>query len=201
MGEAGSLGAGLTSPAHGRSCTASLPVGRPGGGSASSTSEAAGPQRGPRRREPQLTWPGRCPPLTSYSSGLFPGAATEQAEWKVTPVSLATTLAQPPSVSRGPEQRTGAPHSAGDPSRAQASGSRGCMPGPGAPFHPCCSATAPQLSDHNLLMMWLWAHNVCHMLCNHPPGLGTPGYLRHPEVPPHYSCHLCIQLTSLGGGL
>lgn len=37
-------GAGLTSPAHGRSCTASLPVGRPGGGSASSTSEAAGPQ-------------------------------------------------------------------------------------------------------------------------------------------------------------
>lgn len=75
----GSLGARLTSPAPGRSCTASLPVG-----------EGAVCQwhQGGCRVLGKLTWalavgqcqPGECQPLTSYSSGLFPGAATEETE-------------------------------------------------------------------------------------------------------------------------
>ena len=80
-----SLGAGLTFPAPVRSCTASLPVRERG-------SVGTGPH----------TWvcaaggcpPGRCPPLTSYSSGLFPGAATEPGAGR--PVHPPWPLPTPP---------------------------------------------------------------------------------------------------------
>ena len=47
-------------------------------------------------------------------------------------------------------------------------------------------------------MTWLWAYKVCHMLFNHLPGSGLWDTR---EVQPHYSCHLCIHWTPLGGGL
>ena len=69
-------------------------------------------------------------------------------------LSLQGTLSEvmAPSICRGPKQSTG----------FWVLGLRQLLP--------------LQLSEHTLLMMWLWAYKVCHMLFNHSPGFGTPRY-------------------------
>lgn len=172
-GDRAATGAGLTSPAHGRSCTASLPVGRPGGGSRPAAPVSCGaPERTTQTRttvdvarkvptthliQLRLVSRGcdRTGRVESHPSepGHYPGPASHSV-----------------SGDRAEDRR---PSSAGGPEAgAQASGSGGCMQVQ-VLHSTCCSATAYTTGPTtSLLMMWLWAHNVCHMLCNHPPGLG-----------------------------
>lgn len=110
-------------------------------------------------------WPGGHLPLTSYSSGLFPGAATEQRPSRLTtkaaPGACPLALAPAPfhSPTQGPPCKTSqraqreledgillpAPHHGslgGVLSRKHTSGARETHAGPGSPFHRCSSATS-----------------------------------------------------------
>lgn len=100
------------------------------------------------------------------------------------PLSLQGTLSEvrAPSICRGPKQSTGL-------------WVLGLHARPGAPFHPSCSATAPTAE---------WPHLAYDVVVG-IQGLSTiylaSGLWDTREVQPHYSCHLCVQLTPLGGGL
>ena len=90
----GSPGAGLTSPVPGHSCTASPPIGE----RTACQPMVPGWLRGLGEAHTGAgqCWPGGHLPLTSYSSGLFPGAATEQRASKL------AAKATPGGLSTGP---------------------------------------------------------------------------------------------------
>lgn len=196
MGEAGSLGAGLTFPAHGHSYTASLPVGETGRRVSQQHHSGCGvPVRttqikatGQRRQAGARRSPHTAP---ACFQGLRQNRQTAgRLLAKVTLASLSSALAQPclsapPKASPGlcPKEPKGSwgnfnlsiPISlTSDLSRGHASGSRGL-----------CARAAPP--SHLFLGYLAYAAvmgtHVCHMLCHLFPGLRTVGYLRPPEVP------------------